>query len=288
MEIKRYPRKRICREFYDVIAFLKRYGAKGYNQNWHWARWEWLLGHSSLQEASLPTIGICMEDGKIAGLVTHDMRDPAYILLNPEYARLKLQMVEYAAQEFLHGGTVQLYTDEKDTGLISVLREQGFSPTANEEHTLALNCDRELTYGLDGSFSVRDFHMDKNIDRYVAVIHKGFGNEGMPLTGLTEADFPERPHENPRLAVFITDADGTYAAHCGTWYTPDTETCYVEPVVTIPSFRGRGLGKAAVYESINRCIRMGAKRAVVISNLPFYHRIGFREYSVCRMWEKKI
>ena len=64
--------------------------------------------------------------------------------------------------------------------------------------------------------------------------------------------------------------------------------CYVEPVVTIPNFRGHGLGKAVVYESINRCVELGAKKAIVISNQEFYHRIGFEKYSVCHLWEKKI
>lgn len=288
MDIKNYPRERICKEFYDVITFLKKYGAKGYNKNWHWARWEWLLSHSSLDEASLPAIRLYMEDGEIAGLVTHDMRNPAYIILNPQYAWLKPQMVDYAVKEHVHGGAVQLYADDNDTELISALKEKGFSPKADKECALVLVCDREMPYDLEEPFSVRDYQTEKNMDRYEAVIHKGFGNKGVPLTGLTEADFPEKPHDNPQLAVFIAAADGEYAAHCGTWYTPDTDSCYVEPVVTIPSYRGRGLGKAAVYESINRCRSMGAEKAIVISDQPFYHRIGFQEYSVCHMWEKKI
>jgi GNAT superfamily N-acetyltransferase len=129
---------------------------------------------------------------------------------------------------------------------------------------------------------------DKNIDKYVEVIHKGFGNKGEPQKGLTEADFPEKPHANPKLAVFVIAPNGDYAAHCGTWYNPDTEICYVEPVVTIPEFRKYGLGKAIVYESINRCIEMGAKKAIVISDQQFYYRIGFEKYSICHLWEKKV
>lgn len=58
LEIKHYPGNRICDEFYDVIAFLKEYGAIENNKNWHWARWEWLLSHPSLNEATLPSIGL--------------------------------------------------------------------------------------------------------------------------------------------------------------------------------------------------------------------------------------
>ena len=285
IQIKHYPQNRICKEFYAVSEFLKEHSSIGYNKNLHWARWEWLLSHSNLDEGSLPSIGMFMDGDKTVGLVTHDMREPAYILLNPRYAYLKPEMVNYAAAEFSHGGKSSLFVDENDTELISIVKEKGYSPTANSEHVLELECPAHLTYKLDDGFGITDYHTDKNVDKYVAVIHRGFGNEGEPATGLSDADFPEKPHDNPKLAVFIVAPSGEYAAHCGTWYDPATEICYVEPVVTIPEFRGRGIGKAAVYESINRCIGMGAKKALVISNQQFYYRIGFVKYSACCLYE---
>jgi len=285
--IKRYPKNRICDEFYAVNEFLKKHGAIGYNKNWHWARWEWLLGHSSLDDPTLPSIGLFMDEDEIVGLVTHDMRTNAYILVNPQYACIKPQMVEYACAELAYNGMSSIYIDENDAELMSIVKEKGYSQAANSEYALALDCLKPLSYKLDDEFNVTDYHTDKNIDKYVAVIHKGFENEGEPVTGLSDADFPERPHDNPRLAVFIVAPNGEYAAHCGTWYDPGTDICYVEPVVTIPGFRGHGLGKAIVYESINRCVEMGAKKALVISNQQFYYRIGFKTYSVCQLWEKK-
>jgi len=276
--IEHYPSKRICNEFYSVIEFLKNHAAKGYNKNWHWGRWEWLLGHPSLDEATLPSIGMFMDDDKVVGLVTHDMREPTYILLNPKYNHLKSNMADYAS--------TKLFVDENDTELIEIVKSKGYGLTEESEYALELDCTKKLSYSLDNKFSFTDYHTDKNVDKYVAVIHKGFGNSGDPPTGLVESDFPVRPHENPKLAVFILAPNGEYAAHCGTWYCPDTEVCYVEPVVTIPDYRGCGLGKAVVYESINRCIELGAKKAVVISNQQFYHSIGFEQYSVCHLWKK--
>ena len=287
IKIKHYPQKRICKEFYDVIEFLKRHGAKGVNRNWHWGRCEWLLGHSNLDESTLPQIGLFMHNDEIVGLVTHDMRKQAYVILNPQYDFLAPKAVDYAMAKLSHDGICGIYIDECDKNLIDVVKEKGFTITADDEYVLGLNCPDQLSYNLDSKFFFTDYHTDKNVDKYVAVMHKGFGNEGTPAVGLTEADFHEKPHDNHKLAVFIVAPSGEYAAHCGTWYDSDTEICYVEPVVTIPEFRGHGLGWAAVYESINRCIAMGAKKAIVISNQQFYHRIGFEKYSVCHLWEKK-
>jgi GNAT superfamily N-acetyltransferase len=286
--LKHYPQKRICDEFYGVIDFLKTHGAKGYNKNWHWARWEWLLGHSNLDEATLPPIGLYYDGNKIIGIVTHDMREPAYILLNPQYADLKREMVEYACSELSNDSVSRLFADQDDDELISILREKGYSQTNAAEHTLQLDCAEKLEYRLGDGFSFTDYSIDKSIDKYVSVIHKGFGNAGEPAKGLEETDFLEKPHEIPQLDLFVVAQSGEYAAHCGTWYSPDTEICYIEPVVTIPEYRKQGLGKAVVYECVNRCIDMGAKKAIVISNQQFYHGIGFKEYSISSLWEKQL
>ena len=288
IEIKHYPQKRICNEFYAVIEFLKIHGAKGYNKNWHWARWEWLLGHSMLDESTLPKIGLFMDGGEIVGLVTHDMREPVYIILNPQYTYLKPQMIDFAFDHLSHDGISKLFVDENDKELLSAVKEKGYLITTDNEYVLELDCAKKLSYKLDGVFTFTDYYTDKNIDKYVAVMFKGFDHEGEPRTGLTEADFPKKPHENTKLALFIVAPNGEYAAHCGTWYSEDTEICYVEPVVTIPEFRKQGLGKAVVYECINRCINMGAKKALVISNQQFYYSLGFKDYSTHHLWEKKV
>ena len=285
--IKHYLDKRICQEFYNVIEFLKKYGAIGNNKNWHWARWEWLIGHLSLDESTLPAIGLFLNDDEIVGLVTHDMRTQAYIVKNPQYSCLNHQMVDYAFNELSHKGISSIYIDNNDKKLISVVKEKGYSLTNDSEYVSELDCEKKLLYSLSDDFYFTDYYSDNDIRKYVEVIHKGFENEG-ESAHLAEADIPERPHYNPKLALFIVASNGEYAAHCGTWYNPDTKICYIEPVVTIPEFRRHGLGKAVVYECINRCIDMGAKKALVISNQQFYYHLGFKNCSVHQLWEKKV
>ncbi len=59
------------------------------------------------------------------------------------------------------------------------------------------------------------------------------------------------------------------------WYIPGSEYAYVEPVFTLPEYRRRGLGKAAVLEGLKRCSKLGAKYAIVLSSQQFYYSIGF-------------
>jgi len=229
-----------------------------------------------------------MDGEQIVGLVTHDMDKPAYIILNPQYTFLKAQMVDYTLENFSKDDNCQIFAHEDDYELVEVLKLAGFAQSEKSETCLFLDCSEKLEYNLDESFTITDFHESKDIDKFVAVIHKGFGNSGEPAKGLSINDFPEQPHQDPKLTVFIVAENGEYAAHCGVWHFPNTDFCYIEPVVTIPEYRGHGLGKAVVYEAVNRAIKIRAKKAIVISNQQFYYSIGFETYSICHLWEKEI
>ena len=52
---------------------------------------------------------------------------------------------------------------------------------------------------------------------------------------------------------------------------------YVEPVCTIPEYRGKGVAKALIYEAFGRAKKLGAKRAYVISDMEFYEKLGFKK-----------
>lgn len=43
-------------------------------ENWHWGRWEWLIGHANLEKYMLPIIGIWEYHGSVVAVATHDMR----------------------------------------------------------------------------------------------------------------------------------------------------------------------------------------------------------------------
>ena len=61
---------------------------------------------------------------------------------------------------------------------------------------------------------------------------------------------------------------------------------YIEPVATVPEHRGKGLGKAVVYEAVNRAKEQGAKRAIVLSDQDFYKRLGMIKSSEVGTWVK--
>ncbi|MCR5664420.1 MAG: GNAT family N-acetyltransferase [Oscillospiraceae bacterium] len=86
-----------------------------------------------------------------------------------------------------------------------------------------------------------------------------------------------RPHLNRRLSLAAAAPDGTLAAYCCVWAHPDTDYAYVEPVCTAPAHRGKGLAAALLSEALTRSKALGAREAFVISDLPFYEKLGFEK-----------
>ncbi|MBO5522110.1 MAG: GNAT family N-acetyltransferase, partial [Roseburia sp.] len=143
--------------------------------------------------------------------------------------------------------------------------------------------NKDLSYGISDEYSIspQDFKIDNW--KYQLVIHKGFNHEGIPER-LDDKFFEPTPNEISALKVFALNK-GEYCAHCGVWYTKG-DTAYIEPVVTVPQHRERGLAKAVIYEAVRRAKTLGANRATVLSDQAFYYRIGFECSSEVYCWKK--
>ncbi len=148
--------------------------------------------------------------------------------------------------------------------------------------------EEDFSYSLPDGFSVTSCMDEKDINKYIRVVWNGFENEGEPPIFDNDYDKPLRENWKEELSVFIKAPDGDYVAHCGMWYEEGEKTAYIEPVCTVAEYRNKGLAKIAVYESMKRCSKLGAKRAIVISNQEFYYKIGFKVSSTYFFWEKRL
>jgi predicted N-acetyltransferase YhbS len=96
------------------------------------------------------------------------------------------------------------------------------------------------------------------------------------------------PDYLPELDLSILDQKGEIASFAGIWYDDLNKIGILEPVGTMPKNRRMGLGKAVVYEAINRVIKMGANRIYVGSDQQFYLSLGFRVSYYMQLWQKKL
>lgn len=273
-------KKRFNEQYEQIYQFLLKAADKGYNEHFHWARFEWMMNHSFLDEDKLTTIALFRNhENDIVGMTTYDTQydDRTYLIhLNSDINLLRI-MVEYVIK---NNDTPCIKINSMDACLREILKEHSFS-LKEEESVLEFDLKKITGYEVPNGYTISPMDFDIDNWKYQLVIHKGFNNEGIPEKWNDDFLKPSL-NCNDKLKVFAINS-GEYCAHCGIWYTQG-DTAYIEPVVTIPQCRKIGLAKAVVYEALARVKELGAKRAIVLSNQEFYYKIGFEKSSTFGSW----
>ena len=284
--IERYKNcQRFNEQYESIYQFLLEAEKLEYNEHFHWGRFEWMHAHSYLDEDKLTSIAMFKdENGTIVGLTTYDTGydDRVYLIHTSSDKMLLEYMVDTILEAEGDGAVIK--ANSNDTVLCQILQEKGFEEKNRCACILSLDLTNPLDYSMPDAYSMSPQGCVADPWQYQLVIHKGFGNEGIPERW--DDEFLKRiPHVNEDLKTFAI-ANNEYCAHCGLWYSTGN-TAYVEPVATVPEHRKQGLAKAVVYEACTRANAFGAKRAIVISDQEFYFRIGFILSSEVYDWERK-
>ena len=284
--IERYKNcQRFNEQYESIYQFLLEAEKLEYNEHFHWGRFEWMHTHSYLDEDKLTSIAMFKdENGTIVGLTTYDTGydDRVYLIHTSSDKMLLEYMVDTVLEAEGDGAVIK--ANSNDTVICQILQEKGFEKKHRCACILSLDLTNPLDYSMPDAYSMSPQGCVADPWQYQLVIHKGFGNEGIPERW--DHEFLKRiPHVNEDLKTFAI-ANNEYCAHCGLWYSTGN-TAYVEPVATVPEHRKQGLAKAVVYEACTRANAFGAKRAIVISDQEFYFRIGFILSSEVYDWERK-
>lgn len=287
-KIERYREcKRFNEQYKEIYQFLLVNADKGYNEHFHWGRFEWMMCHSFLEIKELEKIALFRDENNIlVGLVTYDTcyDDQTYLIHSVDDKKLLKMMIDFAVQNYKIEGKTRIKANQNDVALNEVLAENGFVQSHKDNSILEMDLQWDMNYVIPQEFTISSKNFEIDDWKYQMVLHKGFDNEGIPEKWDEELLKPT-PNLKASLKVFALKGE-EYCAHCGVWYTQG-ETAYIEPVVTIPEYRKMGLAKAVVYEAISRAKELGAKRVVVLSWEEFYYKIGFEMSSEVWCWEKE-
>lgn len=276
--------KRFNEQYNDIYLFLLNAEKIEHNEHFHWGRFEWMHLHTMLDEENLTNIVIFKDEkDEIVGMLTYDTsyEDRVYLLHTLSDKSLLNKMIDTVLEN--ENGKVTIKVNSKDKILAEVLQERSFEKASKDVSVLELDLSGALEYTIPDGYSIspQDFTMDNW--KYQLVIHKGFNHEGIP--DKWDDDVLSRGvNVNTQLKTFAV-ASNEYCAHCGLWYT-EGSSAYVEPVVTVPEHRRKGLAKAVIYEACRRAKAVGAKRATVLSDQEFYYRIGFHRSSEVYSWQR--
>ena len=268
-------------DFNKVCDFLIRINQdKVVTPHYLWARWVWQFGPYMSME-NLSRIGIFEDDGIIVGLATYtgQLGGEVIFCLDEKYSYLKTKLIDYAMKSLSLHGEVKLLLPDGDLTFQQAAIQKGFRPTTHRCSSAIIDIDSH-PYALPDGYKIIGFdNEDFDVDRYYNAIWRGFNNQRprnkLEIESMNNREGFDAPHLNLNLSILVVAPNGDYAAHCGMWCLPGSSYAYVEPVFTLPEYRRLGLGKAAVFEGINRCAALGAKHAYVLSSQQFYYSIGF-------------
>lgn len=258
--------------------------------NWNWARLEWMIEHPEFDKSLKNSIGLWIVDDKIVGAAIYDMYfGEGFCGVLPEYKDLYQAVLEYACNELKDDSGFGMAICDENPTEIEMVQELGFKIADQDEIIMERKLDDALEAKLpDG---LKFFCPDPMENAYELqwLFWQGFdhGDDKVEFEREEEIIPRIRKHFNKDLGVAAINEKGEMVACCLLWYMAGTDYVYVEPVCTIPPYRGKGVAKAVIFEALGRAKKLGAKRAYVISDMEFYERLGFRKKYHYSFWFKK-
>ena len=250
------------------------------HMHWNWARFEWMFEHPEFDKEASSSIGLWWAGDKIVGAAIYDLYfGEAFCAALPEYEALYPAILDYAFRELKDDSGLGIAICDGNVGEIEAAKAEGFRPAEQQETLMCLELDRLPPLGLPEGFSLAELDPAEEPYAFQWLLWQGFDH------GTDPEDFERedpivarvRRHFDRRLSLTALSPDGSKAAYCCVWLHPDTDYAYVEPVCTVPAYRGRGLAGALLSEALNRARSLGARSAYVISDLPFYEKLGFEK-----------
>ena len=277
MKFKNYNSK----DYEAVCDFLIELNRENQNHiNWNWGRFEWMMEHPEFDKSLMGSFGLWNNGEKVVGAAIYDMYfGEAFVGALPEYSSLYPAILDYAYRELKdeNGLGIAICDDRQDE--INAAESAGFAFAEQTETVMRMDLIKELPTDLPDGLHFAELDPVNEPYAFQWLLWQGFDH------GTDKAEFErqeqiipqDRPHLNPYLSIAVENTDGEYVSYCCLWYYDKTDYAYVEPVCTIPAYRGKGIAKAVIFEALNRAKALGAKKAYVLSDMPFYEKLGFKK-----------
>ncbi len=274
--------KNYCEKDYEAVCdFLIELNRGTQDHiNWNWARFEWMAEHPEFDKSLMGSVGLWMDSDKVVGAAIYDMYyGEAFVGALPEYSRIYPEILDYACQKLKDENGLGVAICRDCISEQNAVRSASFAIAEQTETVMRLDLDRELCSDLPDGLCFTELDPSKEPYDFQWLLWQGFdhGTDRAEFESRETIVVQSRPHLNPYLSVAAENADGEKVAYCCVWYSPKTNYAYVEPVCTVPSYRGKGVAKAVIDEALNRARSLGADHAYVLSDMPFYEKLGFRK-----------
>ena len=268
-------------DFDAVCAFLIALNREDKTHiDWNWARFEWMIEHPEFDKSAISSIGLWWERDRIVGAAIYDMYfGEAFCAALSGYEAIYPEILDYAYRELKDDAGLRIAICDESRSEIEAAETGGFAPAGQSETLLRLELDKLRRRELPEGYTLSELDPAEQPEAFQWLLWQGF-DHGTDYEEFKRNDpiVPRRrPHLNKRLSLAAAAPDGALVAYCCVWVRPDTDYAYVEPVCTVPAHRGKGIAAALLSEALTRAKALGANEAYVLSDLPFYGKLGFEK-----------
>ena len=270
-EIKDY--EKVC----DFLIELNKNNKE--HINWNWARFEWMYEHPMFDKNLLPLIRLWTDHDKVVGVAIYDMfLGEASVLVLPEYYHIYSEILDYAYNHLKDDDGLKVAILDTNKLEKKLIIEAGYEITDQAETIMSIDLSSSFDVPRINGISFVNLNPVEDYDELSWLFWQGFdhGDNREECQKENAKKTNNRVHYNPYLSITVKCND-KYVGHVSLWYSDKTDYAYIEPVCVIPEYRGKGIAKAMIYEALNRVRNLGAKKAYVISDMPFYEKLGFKK-----------
>lgn len=292
-------------DYIRVRDFLvEAYRRTGKPPGWLIDRWNFVRHFSQIIygtfDAWPDTVGLWEDErGEIVAVVCSEgeKRGEAFFLVpEPQIPPgLAEEMFEHVEEYLMHQEgqddyQVHLRLPENSPALEEAAGQRGYERAAWQETISQFGIDVMLPVELPAGLRIQQGDELTYLQQGRAHA-RAFGYTGQPYAELTPLCYQrlrQAPDYRADLDLAVVDAVGEIVSFAGVWFDEVNKIGILEPVGTHPDYRRLGLGRAVIYEGINRIAREGATKVFVGSGQEFYRRIGFVPRYTLQVWDKTV
>lgn len=286
MEFRNYKNS----DYDALIDFLIQLSNEDINHiNWSWARFEWMIEHPCTDQLSLGKIGLWWEKGNIVGAAIYDMYfGEAFCGALKKYMDILPEIMDYAYRYFKDENGLGIAICNEDLKAIEIATNLGFEKVEQTENVMMLGLDNIIPSEIPVDIVIKEYNPAENPREFAWLLWQGFdhGDDQAEFESKDPKKQQLRKNLDKRLSLSAIDPVGNIVGYVCLWYSTKTDYAYVEPVCTIPKFRNKGISKALLSEAFSRVNQLGAKKAIVISDMDFYKKLGFVNLSIFTFYWK--
>lgn len=263
--------------------------------------WELLRNAPYFEMFQLDKIGLWHENNEVVAAVRILSPWPGGVVIDNRSNNedLLMDVIHYCEQTFSGSEDNKKYlvihANEKENSLSQILLKQKYEQLPINYGTLQFSLSKDIPrLELPNGFEIKTLSEVYDFDKLSKLIWEGFNYEGN-IPKIDDEVYPTIKHAwlnyNRDICSVVISPDGDYASFCGFWYDENTQTGYLEPMVTAKEYRNHGLGKASVYHSLRILQSYGCKKAFVAPDeeqYNYYCKIGFEKQSYSHLYKKVL